>query len=52
MYARAKAVYDDKAGLSPERRAVILADPIVQQVRGTEFALVAEALAAKRSGSG
>jgi len=51
MYTRAKSAYDEK-GVSPERRVALLADPMVQLVRDTEFALAAEALAAKRSEGG
>ncbi len=47
-YARAKAAYDGMKDLTPEARAKVLADPMVQQVRETEVALAAEALARKR----
>ena len=48
QYARAKAVYDGLAGLTPEARAKALADPTVQLVKQTDFELAAEALAQVR----
>jgi len=50
QYARAKAVYDDLASMSPEARAKILAHPTVQQVQQTDFDMAGEALAKERGG--
>ena len=49
-YARAKAAYDRKAGMSPEDRLTLLADPMVQRVRDTEFAFVRAAMEARGDG--
>jgi hypothetical protein len=39
-YARAKAAYDDAASLSADARRKLLAEPLVQLVKATEFAMV------------
>lgn len=40
-YARAKAAYE-QPGMDPAARLALLADPMVQLVRDTDFALAAE----------
>jgi hypothetical protein len=51
-YARAKDAYDGSQRLPADERARVLADPLVQQVRDTAFALAAEALAQRREETG
>jgi hypothetical protein len=46
-YAKAKAAYDQKAQMSPEQRSRIMAEPLVQEVREIEFALMQEAMEAR-----
>ena len=43
-YARAKAAYDDAADLKPDARRKLLAEPMVQLVKDTEFALAQRAI--------
>jgi hypothetical protein len=49
-YARAKQAYDGQSSLSPEARVMLLADPMVQQVKAMDFELAAEAMEAKKRG--
>lgn len=51
QYARAKQAYDGLADLPPEARAKVLAQPMVQLVKQTDFELAADALA-KATGDG
>jgi hypothetical protein len=48
-YARAKAAYDGRAQMSPEALARLMSDRMVQLVRDTDFALIQEALDARKT---
>ena len=48
-YARAKAAYDARAQMSPEAQARLMGDRMVRLVRDTDFLIISEALAARKT---